>query len=368
MNILKKIITTLLGLQIVGCATPTEDGIKAYICEAEFKSEYNEARKYIDNGIYGKAIKLLDKLEEENYPPAMYTLYELYSEAKGVKKDQVKAMGYLTRAGKYGYPLAEYEIAIKMLKGEDLPKNGQSALVLLKDLGKRLKDEDSGQDHIFYRLQAKANILIARVYYEGKYVQKDLKQAGEYGYIIGSLPPTQEYNIGRELLGEAYFLYAKIMIAQVNAGLKVSWDINVAFGHAKEMGVIEVDYEEGLLYLEENNVKYAADSFGGACYKKHGESCYMAGKLYEEEKVYKNGEKFNNAMDNPLFYASDYYFIGARAGNSKCKYKLGEFYLKGKWYKGEKRMPKDIKKAKKWLEEASSEGVIEATELLKSIK
>ncbi|CAA6801629.1 MAG: Unknown protein [uncultured Sulfurovum sp.] len=356
-----------VGLQLAGCATTVNEKTnKYYVCESEFKGEYNEARKQISNGVYGKAISLLHALEKEGYAPAFYTLYEINYAGHGVKVDKAKAFAYLNRAYMHQYPVAEYEMAEKMLKGEDVKQNSVEAIKILKDLAER-NYGDSGQDHIFYRLKAKANVMVARVYYEGKYVEQDLKQAGEFGYVIGSLPPTQEYNIGRELLGEAYFLYAKIMIAQVNAGLETSWDINVAFGHAQEMGVIEVDYEEGLLYLEEKNILWAADSFGGGCYKGHGESCYMAGKLYEEEKVYKNGEKFNNAMDNPLFYASDYYVIGAKAGNSKCKYKLGEFYLKGKWYQDEKRMPKDIEKAKKWLTEASNEGVNEATELLRAL-
>ncbi|CAA6801535.1 MAG: Unknown protein [uncultured Sulfurovum sp.] len=318
------LITAILGLQLAGCATTVNEKTnKHYVCESEFKSEYNEARKQISNGVYGKAISLLHALEKEGYAPALYTLYKINYAGNGVKVDKAKAFAYLNRAYMYRYPVAEYEMAEKMLKGEDVKQNSVEAIKIFKDLAERSYG-DSGQEHIFYRLKAKANVMVSRVYYEGKYIEQDLKQAGEFGYVIGSLPPTQEYNIGRKLLGEAYFLYAKIMIAQVNAGLETSWDINVAFGHAQEMGVIEVDYEEGLLYLEENNIVLAAKSFGHGCTDGHAESCYMAGKLYEEEKVYKNGDKdeYGRIEENPLVIAKRYYSHGMKLGNLKCKERL----------------------------------------------
>jgi TPR repeat protein len=324
MKLIKKILTAILGLQLVGCASSVnEKTYKHYVCESEFKSEYNEAKKHLKNGIYVKALSLLNKLEEENYAPALYTLYEVYDKAEGVKEDKAKAFSYLNRAYLNQYPVAEYKMAEKMLKGEEVEKDSEEAIKILKDLAER-KYGESGQEHIFYRLKAKANILVARAYFEGEYIAQDLKQAGEYGYIIGSLPPTQEYNIGRELLGEAYFLYGKIMIAQSNAGLEVSWNLTTVFRHAQEMGVIEVDYEEGLLYLEENNFEYAASSFGLGCSSGHAESCYEAGVLYEENKVYKNGDKdeYGHVRKNPLLIASRYYTEGEKLGNVKCKERL----------------------------------------------
>jgi TPR repeat protein len=325
MDFFKKIFTVLFGLQVAGCASSDVNSeFKRYTAEESFRSEYNEARDYINKGLYTKALNILDELEQECYPPAIYSLYEMYNNAHGVKQDKKKALEYLQKAFAYGYPLAEYDMAIKMLKGKDIAKEPQKAITILKQLGDRLKDESSGENHIFYRLQARTFVTIAKIYFEGKYIPKDLNKAAEYGYIIGSLPPTQEDNIGKDLLGEAYLLFGKILIDPEAKNIKVSWDPFVAFGYAIDMGNLEGYYEKGLVYLNENNLQFAADTFGLGCSSGHDPSCYEAGVLYENEKVYKLGDKneYGKVRENPLMIATRYYEEGARLGSEKCQEKL----------------------------------------------
>lgn len=326
MNLLKKIITAILGLQLVGCATSVNEKIdKHYVCESEFKSAYNEARKHISNGVYVKALSLLDKLEEEAYAPALYTLYELYSKGKGVKKNEEKAGKYLFRATKYGYPFAEYETSMKVLKGESSVEDKALALIVLKKLGKRLNDEESGEDNIFYKLNSKVFITLGELYYEGKYVTYDLNEAFKYSSIIGTFPPTQEYTVGRELLAKAYLLFGKVLEAREDQNIDSNGFHSFAwYSKAREMGNMEGYYYSGLLYLKEKNFEYAASSFGQGCSAGHAKSCYEAGVLYESNKVYKNGDKneYGHVRENPLIIAHRAYKEGARLGSLKCKERL----------------------------------------------
>ena len=166
--------------------------------------------------------------------------------------------------------------------------------------------------------------MLAKIYFEGKYLKQDLNQANEYGYVIGSLPPTQEYNIGRNLLGEPYLLYGKIIEARKDKGIKTDRYSFVAFDHAIEMGNLNGYYEKGLVYLKEKNIQFAADTFGIGCYQGHAESCYKAGLLYEEGKVYKKGDKneWGEIQEDPLIVAKRYFEKCAKLGNLKCKEKL----------------------------------------------
>ena len=324
MKLFKKIITLLFGLQLTGCATPIDEP-KPYICESKFKSKYSEVKGYITNGMYEKALTLLTKLDEQAYPPAIYTLYELYSEGLGVKLDEKKALIFLKRADASKYPLAEYELNMKNLEEETSQTKREAILAQLKELGKRLNKAESGENNIFYKLNSKVFITLGKIYFEGKYVIQDLDEAFKYSKIVGTFPPTQEANVGRELLGDAYLLFGRVLEAREDKKLNND-NLNsfVWYKNAIEMENLEGYYYNGLLYLKEKDIKNAVSSFGTGCYQGHAGSCYMAGKLYEEEKVYKNGDKDEqgNIRRNPMDYVLDYYKKGSKLGSQKCQERL----------------------------------------------
>ena len=90
MNILKKFLTLLFGLQLVGCASNSDNNFERYNVEKTFKYKYRKALDFKEEGIYSKALVLFNGLEKDKYPPAIYTLYVMYNNGEGVTHNRKK--------------------------------------------------------------------------------------------------------------------------------------------------------------------------------------------------------------------------------------------------------------------------------------
>jgi len=319
MRFLKKIILGFLGLQLV---TNLQASEVDYYTPKEFDPRYTKVLEYLDEGLYLKALEDLKVLEQEGYVPALYTFYEIYEYAKGVKQDRKKALEYLKRSYEKNYPLAMYEMAIKMLKGDMVPKDSKRGIKILEDMGEDLNDFPNGENGIFHIIQAKANIAVARFYLEGKYIPQDLDKAWEYAYIIGTLPPTQEAVFGRELMVEAYLLAGEVLEAREDRGYTEEQNNKCQalfrYVQAIDLGSLEGYLKEGFWYLKRGRIERAVDAFGVGCPEGCGECCYQAGLLYEKG-IMKVPQGENYTAKDVIY---DCYKEGAKHGNKKCIEKL----------------------------------------------
>jgi len=74
-------------------------------------------------GDYQKAVRLFEPLAERRNVAAQQMLALMYSQGKGVSKDDAKAAYWWTKAAKQGSAMAQTNLAMRYMEGKGVPEN-----------------------------------------------------------------------------------------------------------------------------------------------------------------------------------------------------------------------------------------------------
>ncbi len=133
------------------------------------RTSFNEAAAFVerpDPVVQANAMKTIEQLASENYPPAMFTLGMWQIDGKRVAADRANGLVLVQKAANKDYGPALYEVAIRLIRGQDLPLDTDRGLKTMQEaalLG-------SGD----------AQFYLGAVYRDGKGVPQDVERAKRY--------------------------------------------------------------------------------------------------------------------------------------------------------------------------------------------
>ncbi len=121
---------------------------------------------------YEKALKMFELAAGENYASAERALGWMYFQGKGVEKDETKGAKLLLRAYEQGVEDAGllYVVGQMFLYALYVEEDIVKGIQLLKDAADKKYDENCSA----------AQCLLGQIYYEGKYIMRDLKEAEKW--------------------------------------------------------------------------------------------------------------------------------------------------------------------------------------------
>lgn len=121
---------------------------------------------------YEKALKMFELAAGENYASAERALGWMYFQGKGVEKDETKGAKLLLRAYEQGVEDAGllYVVGQMFLYALHVEEDIVKGIQLLKDAADKKYDENCSA----------AQCLLGQIYYEGKYISRDLKEAEKW--------------------------------------------------------------------------------------------------------------------------------------------------------------------------------------------
>lgn len=121
---------------------------------------------------YSKAIKWFELAAEKNYASAERALGWMFFKGEGVEKNEGKAMELLARAINHGCEDAgiKYIVGQGLLYGIHVEKDIDKGLYFLRDAANRKFDDNCRA----------AQRLLGELYFEGEYVDRDLKEAEKW--------------------------------------------------------------------------------------------------------------------------------------------------------------------------------------------
>ncbi|VAX01344.1 hypothetical protein MNBD_GAMMA19-1371 [hydrothermal vent metagenome] len=223
---------------------------------------------------------------------------------------------------------AQYELAIRYLKGDGVEKHSVSAIKWLK----KSADQD------FSSAQYKLGIL----YREGRKVTTDMDQAIEYL----TMAAEQGNATAQYMLGDIY---------QQGDGVAKDLDeaqewFELAAGHNLQKAV------KALAKIEESNA--TALTITMPAVKKKAENRKPATESTDKtaRPAYEQGMKYLRGVGVSRNYktAKEWFLQAAEQGHAESQYQLGELLKKGKGTKKNKKL------AKKWYRAAAEQGHIKA--------
>lgn len=241
----------------------------------EIISQYKTA--IIDLCIYG-----------DKYCQYMYgfdVLHGLYEE-----KNVQEGILWLQKAAEAGHKTAAAEIALCFLKGEGYEQDISHAINMLLDICRKSNNR-------------KANYELGKIYYSGKYIEKNYSEALKFLKVAAE----QGHSASQEYVADIYY----------------------------DGCGTEVDYVEARKWYElaaKNNRAYAFKQLGFIYY-------YGEGVQENDDEAFK------------------YFSLAAGLGHNRSKYMLHHFYFADGKYK-------DYKKGKKYLEESAESGDVLAQKML----
>ena len=156
------------------------------------RSEYNSALRSIERSNapdLPDALRRLETLSGQGYPPAMYLKGMLMAEGKLLPGDPAGALRWLMNAAKKSYGPAVYEIGKRYLEGNQLPQDSEKGLHMVRDaamLGSTL-----------------AQYMLGTRYETGEGVPRDPAQARRYYRLCASRKDMAcQFKIGELLLDQ----------------------------------------------------------------------------------------------------------------------------------------------------------------------
>ena len=94
----------------------------------EAKADLERAKKLKEEGESKKAISILQKLADVDFPPAQYYLGTMYSRGEGIDKDEKKAFQWISSAAYYGFAEAQNSLGLMYDEGwGGVRKNDETA-------------------------------------------------------------------------------------------------------------------------------------------------------------------------------------------------------------------------------------------------
>ena len=135
----------------------------------EKRTRFNEAAIYLqrpDTVVQANAVKSIERLANENYPPAMYTLGMWQIAGEKVASDRANGLVLLQKAADKNYGPALYQVAIRLIRGQDLPLDAEAGLKMMQEAAVL------GSDH--------AQFYLGSVYKDRKGVPQDSERAKRY--------------------------------------------------------------------------------------------------------------------------------------------------------------------------------------------
>jgi len=116
------------------------------------RTRYNEAIAALerpDNSHREKSVESIEKLAKEKFPAAMYSLamWQIAGE-EGISKDPAGGLALLQKAAKENYGPALFQIASRLIKGQDFPVDLERGLKMMQEaatLGSRSAEYYLGQ-------------------------------------------------------------------------------------------------------------------------------------------------------------------------------------------------------------------------------
>jgi len=113
-----------------------------------------------------RAVKTIQELVNQKFPPAMYALGKLERSGEFVKPDPVEGLALINKAAEKNYGPALYELGAMYYEGQQVPRDSEKGLKLLRDaaaLG-----------------SSQAQFFLGAHYHAGNGVPRDLDRAGRY--------------------------------------------------------------------------------------------------------------------------------------------------------------------------------------------
>lgn len=312
-----------------------------------------------------EAVRWFGKAAKQGFAEAQFWIGNCYLEGVEVEQDFRKAVGWLERAANQEYAVATMMLAVCYLEGQGVVRNEERVANLL---------EKAVEQGIFTAKDYRGRSYLSEVdgsEKEFKEMLAQYKQLTHQESVEELLKLGDSYAEGRGVERndkEAFKCYEKVAY-QGNAEAQCKLG-NCYFGGCG----VKKDYKEGMRWCKkaaEQGIGVAQWRLGVGYNTGEGVKRDMkeAVKWYEkaaeqetvgmEEYIYIIGDCYyeGNGVKKDLKKAVSWYDIGVKRGEIKSKPRLGGCYLIGEGV-GQNR-----KKGKRLIEEAASQGDIDAQEI-----
>lgn len=250
------------------------------------------------NADIAQALEWLNKAVTHNDQVALYVLYQLHTDGKGVPLDIKKAVYLLKESAKGGYPRAQKTLAAEYMLGNVVDKDLKEATAWLTKAAEQKF--------------AEAQNMLGGMYFNGVGVAQDYLEALKWF----SAASDQGYAEAQNNLG---WMYYKGLGIKQNHARAVE-----LFVQASDQGYVQSYYRLGVMYMDGLGVKQDF-SKGAKLIKKaadhdHLEGIRHVGFLYEQ----------GLGLKKDLQKAKQYYAVAAARGNRLAKDRLDELNNPGR--------------------------------------
>jgi TonB family protein len=154
------------------------------------RTEFNVAVRHLnrqDPKAAERAVKTIQDLVKQKFPPAMYALGKLESSGEFVQREPADGLALITKAAEKNYGPALYELGAMYYEGNQVPRNGERGLKLLRDaamLG-----------------SSQAQFFLGAHYAAGDGVPRELDRAGRYFRLCAATGvPKCQFELAKLLL------------------------------------------------------------------------------------------------------------------------------------------------------------------------
>lgn len=134
-----------------------------------------------------RAVKTIQDLVNQKFPPAMFALGKLENSGEFVKRDPVDGLALIAKAAEKNYGPALYELGSMYYEGNQAPRDSERGLKLLRDaavLG-----------------SSQAQFFLGKHYEAGDGVPRELDRAGRYFRLCGASGiPKCQFELAKLLL------------------------------------------------------------------------------------------------------------------------------------------------------------------------
>ena len=136
-----------------------------------------------------RSVESIQRLADENFPPAMYTKAIFMREGKLLPKDDVESVRLLTNAAAKRHGPSMYELGVMYIEGRDLPIDPEKGMKLIRDAA---------------TLGSKQAAFYLGAHYEaGEGLPRDSDKARRYFRLCAAAHEAQcQYRLGHSLLAD----------------------------------------------------------------------------------------------------------------------------------------------------------------------
>ena len=291
---------------------------------------------------FDDAFKWYENAAKQGIAKAQLRLSEMYQAGQGVDKDEVAAADWLSKAAKQGLPQAEYEYAVALEFGRGTKRTS-------------IKEAATWYQKAAQHAYPEAMLKVAKLYFSGLGVDKDLEQALKWALQAASKHVPDADNLVnsivqevKELANQGDYPSQHMLALMYQQGLAVKQDENLALTWLRKAASkdhIDAQYDLGrtLAQTQTNQALYWLQK---AASQGHIKAGYMAAALMAQQHI-TNPQKVSQAWR--------WLYHGSQTKQPKVMYNLAIAL-----HQGQLGLPQSNFHYQTWLEQAARGGVTES--------